>query len=335
MLLGAALLIVAGTAAAPAAEPEAGHVRLDASALRLQVNDFSTRWQFKLLVAVSAPAAEQLAGVDQSILRFTNPSGRYVELLPRNAEVFPRRFKAANARLQFRATEDSASPEQSNLPAGFFDTPGPYRFSLQLLRQTYSGEFSFGEQLKMEALQASPTGEVPVRNFCMESQLPLRVVTTPPAFGPVYYKQQDPRNFVYQLANIEDSLTSESYHPPVESPSFVFQVRVGDATGAMQLLDPSRYINGHQPFLIRSDWTQTPLEFHPEDFTGHKAVLVDFIRTDTPEPNAGFYGPARAGEGWSGQLTLQNRVMYALYIDVPPTAGDLGIQAGAAAAEAE
>lgn len=169
----------------------------------------------------------------------------------------------------------------------------------------------------------------------MASEFPLVIETAPSAFGPVYYKRQDLKNLVYQLANIEDSLTSGSYHPPVESPQYVLQVRTGDATGTMDLLDPSRYIRGHQPFLIRSDWTETPLEFSPQELAGHKAVLVDFIRTDTPEAGAGFDGPTSSGDGWSGQIVVEDRVLYALYIDEPPTPGEVVRAAGDAVVEAE
>lgn len=335
-LLGLALLFACSTASAQSVTPEAGHVRMEAEALRLQVNDYSTRWQFKLHVAVTAPDEVQLAGVGGGVLRLGNPEGRYVELLPRQAEIYPRRFKAANARLQFRAIEDSAAPGQGNLPSGFFESDGPYRFSLSLLGQSYSGEFSFGEMLEMQALQPEGGALAAVRNFCMASERPLHISTRPADFGPVYYKRQDMKNFIYQLANMDDSLSSGSYHPPVESPQYIFQVRVGDASGAMQLLDPSRYIRGHQPFLIRSDWTETPLEFVPEDLAGHKAVLIDFIRTDTPEPNSGFSGPGGSGgKGWSGQFHIQQRVMYALYIDEPPAPGELVYQAGKAVVEEE
>lgn len=336
-LLAAALAALLAASQAFADDPpEAGHVRLEASALRLQVNDYSTRWQFKLHVNVTAPEEGELAGVETAVLTLRNPEGRYVELLPRQSEIFPKRFKAANARLQFRALEDSAAPGQGNLPAGFFSGGGPYRFSLQLQRDYYSGEFGFGDELAMQALQPGASGALEaVRNFCMASEQPLHIATQPSGFGPVYYKRQDLKNFVFQLANIDDSLTSGSYHAPVENPQYIFQVRVGDAGGAMQLLDPSRYIRGHQPFLIRSDWTETPLQFQPADLAGHKAVLIDFIRTDTQEPDAGLTGPTRTGRGWSGQIEVQQRVMYALYIDLPPAPGELLQQAGQAAVEEE
>jgi hypothetical protein len=308
---------------------------MEAEALRLQVNDYTTRWQFKLHVSIAAPDDSLLSGVDASILRLDNPEGHYVELLPRQTSVFPRRFKAANARLQFRAIEDSATPGQGNLPSGFFEGDGPYRYTLTLLGQQYHGEFSFGDMPQMHALQPEGGTLAPVRNFCMRSELPLQIVTVPRAFGPVYYKRQDLKNFVYQLANIDDSLSGGSYHPPVESPRFIFQVRVGDAGGTMQLLDPSRYIRGHKPHLIRSDWTETPIELNPTDLEGNKAVLIDFIRTDTATPNSGFRGPDAREMGWSGQLEIQQRVLYALYIDEPPSAGELMLQTGRAVVEEE
>jgi hypothetical protein len=331
LLLG--WIVVSGAAAAP----QPGHVRLDCNVLHLQVNDYSTRWQVKVLATLSVAEDAQLAGVEKATLRLDNPEGRFLTLLPHRSDVQGKRFKAANAKLEYRAVEDSGSREQSNAPQGFFASPGPYTFSVTLLGQQYGGQFSFGAPLGMQALQ--PAGQDaaprPVSNFCLAEEQPLVIRTTPPTFGPVYYKEQDLTNFVYQLANMDDSLESGSYHPKVESPRYVFQVQTGDGDGPLQLLDPSRYIAGAQQFLIRSDSTSTPLEFKPEDLASAKTVMINFVRIDTAEPNAGFTGPGPAGDGWDGQLTVQERVVYALYKQAPPTRAELGEDATSAAAAAD
>jgi hypothetical protein len=335
LLAASYLALTASAAWAAAAVPEASHVRLDARALRLRVNDYLTRTQFRLEITATAPAHEELAGLACSRLTLLNAAGHGVQLEPRKSALYPRKFKAANARLQFRAVEDSENSADTNVPVGFFAGPGPYSYVLALGHEEYRGEFSFQQPLQMAALQDCGSGATPVRGFTIASAIPLRVETTPQTFGPVYYKRQDLKNFVFQLANMDEALLGGSYHPPVESPRYTFQVRVGDATGDTALLDPSRYIAGHQPFLIRSDQTTMPVTFSPEDFAGHKALLIDFIRTDTAEPDAGFSGPSHAARGWSGQLIVQDRVLYALYIDSPASSKELAGQASEAGAEDE
>jgi hypothetical protein len=330
------LLLASARPAAALADPLPGHVQLDCHVLHLQINDYSSRWQVKLLASVTAAEEADLAGIEQSTLRLTAPGGKYLELLPHRSDTFGKRFKAANARLEYRAVEDTASRQQSNAPGGFFASPGPYGFSVTLLGKAYGGQFSFGEPLKLEALQPSNDGlAVPVRNFVMAEAKPLLIQTVPRSFGPVYYKEQDLTNFVYQLANMDDSLLSGSYHPPVESPRYVFQVQTGQGDGPLHLLDPSRYVEGAQPFLIRSDNTGTPLEFQPADLAGALTVLINFVRIDTAAPNAGFSGPQPAGDGWTGQLTVQERVVFALYKNEPPSKAALAVQADNVSAEAQ
>jgi hypothetical protein len=329
-----ALLAGMTGAAQAGSEPRPGHVSLDCYVTHLQINDFSTRWQMRLLATISAPKEADLAGLEQTTLRLENPRGQFLELLPHRSDTYSKRFKAANAKLQYLAVEDTHSRQDSNAPAGFFAAAGPYRYQLTLQDQPYAGSFVFGPPLQMRALQAADAASPPevLRNMTLRADQPLLIETTPASFGPVYYKDQDETNFVYQLANMDDSLQSGSYHPPVESPRYTLRVKTGDGSGTLTLLDPSRYVNGAQPYLIRSDNTATPLTFQPADLAATTTVLVDFSRIDTAAPNERFTGPTPAGDGWTGQLTVQDRVVYALYKDVAPTAQQLGAQADAAAA---
>jgi hypothetical protein len=120
-----------------------------------------------------------------------------------------------------------------------------------------------------------------VANFTLRSATPFEIYTSPAEFGPVYYKRQDITNFMFQLANMYQSLESQDYHTPVESPLYVFQVGVSDGQGGpTSLLDPAHYIAGYQPHLIRSESTATPLRFEPELFEIGDVVVVDFVRQD-------------------------------------------------------
>lgn len=294
---------------APAsAVPGADHVLLDLAALKLCVNDLSVRYQLKLTCYVNSSVDGGLDGVKGAEMTITSPSGGGVTLKPRSAEIMPKRFKAASATLLFKAIDDSASRALSNVPSGFFALPGEYSAYLTLRGEKYRARFSFGPSI---SLRAEQTG-LPVENYSLLEGLPLTIVTEPQEFGPVYYKRQDYTNFMFMLNNMDQALESKDYHPEVESPKYVFQVRIADSQGGpARLLDPAKYIAGHQEFLIRSDMTATPLTFGAGEFKPGEVVVVDFMRQDTLKPNEGLSGPA---EGFSGQIVSQSRVVYALAV---------------------
>lgn len=330
--LGARLAVLPALAAAlvlctslPAlAVPAADHVRLDLVALRLSVNDYSTRYQVKTTVVVSSSADDGLERVKEAQLVITQPGGGAVTLKPRSADISPKRFKAATAKLLFKAIDDSSSKALSNVPAGFFAAAGEYVARLQLRGESYSAKFCFGEPVRLRAEQ---NGSVPP-SFSLKDEEPLDIFTEPAEFGPVYYKRQDFTNFFFMLNNMDEALQSKDFHPEVESPMYIFQVRVGDGNGGpTRLLDPSKYIAGHQEFLIRSEKTSTPLRFSPDEFNPGEVVVVDFTRQETPGPDVGLSGPQ---DGFSGQVITQNRVVYALAVETAPTAQELGVLAGAA-----
>jgi hypothetical protein len=301
--------------------PEADHVHLDCTALRLSVNNYSVRHQIKLEVAVSAPDEDALSGVDLALLSITNPAGEDVTMACSKMSISPKRFKAAHARLLFKAVEDSAAPlpsELSNAPPGFFSSLGPYELALTLRGELFQGEISFGEPLAMRVEQESE----PVANFVLRDEAGFTVSTTPQRFGPVYYKRQDMTNFVFQLANMDQALEGGDFHAPVEPMRYFFQVRVGDtAGGPTRLLDPARYIEGHKAYMIRSDETSTPLKFMAEEFVAGEVVLVDFMRINTAPPDTVFTAER---ENLSSLATTQERVVYALAVETPPTPEELG-----------
>lgn len=311
------------------AVPPADHVRIECIALRLNVNDYSIRHQIKLLVTVASSDEARLALVENALLTVTNPAGQAVNLAVREYHQTPKQFKAANARLLFKAVEDSADSALSNVPVGFFTGSGPYQLALSLLGQTYSGAFSFGAPLKLSVEQQGRA----ISNFTLSVEQPVTIVTEPTEFGPVYYKRQDPSNLFYQLANIDQALEGGDYHAPVESPRYVFQISIGDGTGGpTRLLDPSRYIAGFEPHLIRSDSTTTPLAFAANEFAPGDAVVVDFTREEAAPPDCGFSGP---DQNFSAQLVVQDRVVYAMRAEEPPSATELGTSAAAPAAPAK
>lgn len=319
------VLLVATGALMPGtvfAVPEADYVHLDCTALRLTVNDYSVRHQIKLEVAVSAPDEDALSGVDLALLSITNPAGEDVTMSYRNISLNPKRFKAAHARLLFKAVEDSAAPmpsELSNVPPGFFSSPGPYKLDLTLRGELFQGEISFGEPLAMAVEQESEA----VANFVLRDEAGFTVSTTPQSFGPVYYKRQDMTNFVFQLANMDQALKGGDFHAPVEPLRYFFQVRIGDtAGGPTRLLDPARYIEGHKAHMIRSDETSMPLSFKAEEFVAGDAVLIDFMRLDTAPPDTVFTAER---ENLSSLATTQERVVYALAVEPPPTPEELGL----------
>ncbi|MBN2080893.1 hypothetical protein JW859_01675 [bacterium] len=303
------------------AVPEARHVRLECTVLRLNVNDYSLRHQIRLQVSVSAPTEAELSGIELALLSITDSAGATVTLPPRDVRIQPRQFKAAHASLLFKAIEDSTAPfpqEPSNVPAGFFGSAGPYTLDLTLRGELYSGQVGFGEPLGLAVTQDNQ----PVSRFCLATEKPFIVTTTPVEFGPVYYKRQDMTNFFFLMASMEQALESQDYHPQLESPRYLFQVRIGDADGGTaHLVDPGRYIDGYQPFLIRSDLTTTPLTFQPEEYLAGQAVIIDFTRYETMPANSVF---AADSEHFSSQTEIQERVVYALHVEEPPTPEELG-----------
>jgi len=320
-LLAATLLAAFALPLLAQAVPEAHHVRVECTVLRLNINDYSLRHQIRLQVTLSAPTQDDFSGVDLALLSITNPAGATLTLPPRDVRIQPRQFKAAHANLVFKAIEDSQAPfpqEPSNVPAGFFSTTGPYTLDLTVRGELYSGQVSFGEPLGLTITQDGQ----PVSRFCLAAEKPLVVTTSPAGFGPVYYKRQDMTNFFFQLASMEQALASKDYHPQLESPRYLFQVRIGDADGGpAQLLDPARYIDGYQPFLIRSEQTSTPLAFQPEEYEAGQAVIIDFTRYDTLPADTVF---VTASEHFSCQTEIQDRVVYALHVEAPPTEAELG-----------
>jgi len=313
----AALVIPLGAAAVP----EANHVRLECNVLRLAVNNYTVRHQLRLRVIVSAPAEAELSEVELALMSVTNPAGESVTIGPHSCTMSPRRFKAAHATLLFKAVEDSAAPfpaEPSNVPAGFFAEPGPYDVSLTVRGEQFSGRVSFGAPLSLQVRQAGKA----ISNFSLAAELPFLVETQPRQFGPVYYKRQDLTNFVFQLANMEQSLESQDYHPAVESPQYLFQLRVGDPEGGpTRLVDPARYIEGYTSHMIRSELTSTPLTFAADEFKAGDVVVVDFSRTDTLPPDSVFTSERQR---FSSQTVVQDRVVYALYAEQAPTDAELG-----------
>ena len=307
------LLAVLGPAAATAV-PEASHVRLECEALRLNVNNYTTRHQISLVVTISAPDESHFAGLEDALLHIADQSGTSVTIGPGKNSQSPRRFKAAHAKLKFKAISDPTDKTTTNVPEAFLDGDGPYRLILDLQGQTYSGEVSFSRRLGMSVLQLG----APAANFTLRSEAPFEIYTTPVEFGPVYYKQQDITNFMFQLANMSQALESLDYHTPVESPLYVFQIGVSDgAGGPTNLLDPAQYIAGYQRHLIRSESTATPLRFSPELFSTGDVVVVDFRRQDRREPDSVF---SSDNPDLTDQVVVEDRVIFALEIMDPPPA---------------
>ena len=87
---------------AVSAVPEANHVRIECSVLRLNVNDYTVRHQLKLTVTVARPSADELIGVENATLEATNPAGEKVTFQAAEYELKERTFKAANGILHFK-----------------------------------------------------------------------------------------------------------------------------------------------------------------------------------------------------------------------------------------
>lgn len=330
VLIPALVLALLAHTAPALAVPEVDHVHLELSALRLNVNNYSLKHQVKAVATITAEDESRFSGVDLALLTISNPAGESVTLSHYKYVFNEKKFKAANAILLFKAVEDSVAPmpsELSNVPAGFFSADGPYSVVLTLRGEYISGGFSFGEPLAMSVTQS---GE-PVGNFCIAAEQGFEVATTPAEFGPVYYKRQDLTNFVYQLANMDQSLETGDYHTPVESPRYVFQVRAGDNTGGVtRLIDPQRYIAGYEPHLIRSELTATPLGFAAGEFAPGEVVVIDFLREDIPAPDSVFAAQACS---LSSHVTIQDRVVFALHVETAPTPEELGIDSNAPLAD--
>jgi len=316
---GAVLGVLALLApAAVRAVPEADHLRVECVVLRLAVNDYTVRRQVKLMCTLASADESRLAEVEGAQLTITSPSGQGVTLAPQQVEILPRVFKAANAKLLFKAIDDSAEPSLNNVPQGFLGAPGQYRLKLSIRDETVEGEVGFGEGVSLRAEQ----GGKPVKHFTLSAEQPLDILSDPAEFGPVYFKRQDLTNFLFQMANMDQALSGGDFRTPVESPLYIFQVRIGDLSGGpTKLLDPARYIDGYQPHLIRSERTSTPLHFDANDFVPGQVVIVDFLRQDTVPDAEGLHGPQR---NFSSRTVVINQMVVALAVEQAPTAAELG-----------
>ena len=317
-LLGALALLAPGAARSV---PEADHLRVECVVLRLAVNDYTVRRQVKLLCTLTASDESRLAGVEGAQLTITSPSGQGVTLAPQQVEILPRVFKAANAKLLFKAIDDTGAPSLNNVPRGFFTAPGQYRLRLSIRDQTVEGEVEFGEPVSLRAEQG---GKI-VQHFSLSAEQPLDILSDPAEFGPVYFRRQDLTNFLFQLANMDQALGGGDFRTPVESPLYIFQVRIGDMGGGpTKLLDPARYINGYQPHLIRSERTSTPLHFDANEFGPGQVVIVDFLRQDTLPDTEGLHGPQA---NFSSRTVVIDQMVVALAVEQPPIAAELGTAA--------
>jgi len=308
-----------------AAVPEADHIHLELDALRLNVNDYSLKHQVKAVLTITAEDESRFSGADLALITIINPVGEDVTLGHYKYVFNEKKFKAANAIVVFKVVEDSSAPlpsELSNVPPGFFCADGPYHVSIILRGEVISGEFSFGPALGMGVSQ----GGEPVTNFCLAAEEPFQVATDPQEFGPVYYKRQDLTNFVYQLANMDQALEGGDFHAQVETPRYVFQVRAGKGDGGpTRLIDPARYIVGHEKHLIRSEQTATPLSFQAGEVTPGEVVVIDFQREDVPAPDS-LFGAETAS--FSSRVLITDRVVFALHAETPPTPEELGQVSG-------
>lgn len=307
-------------AAVPAlAVPEVGHILIECEVLRLNVNNTTFRHQVKVLVTISSADEDQQAQIQRSLMTITRPDGTAATIVNYSRTSSPKQFKTAITRLLFKVVEDSGSPDDSSVEPGFFNSLGPYLLSLAIGSETYTGEISFGEPLTMEVRQDGK----PAVNFVLRDEAGLDLYTAPETFGPVYYRHQDISNFVFQLANMDNSLETGDYHAQVESPRYLFQVRISDGQGGpARLVNPERYIEGFQAHMIRSDLTKTPLHFSADEFSSGEAVVIDFQRKDTMPPDTVFSGP---GPGLSSNVVVTDRVMYVLSVEPPPTREELGL----------
>lgn len=312
MLRAAACLLAAMAVsfAGPAhAVPSAAQLEINVRILNLKVNDYATRRQVRLSAQVARENERELLGVKDSRLRISAPDGRHVELEPEDWKFTPKRFKVAHATLSFIAVEDTSSPRESNVPEGFLLSDGPYTLSLSILGEQAKGEISFHDRLNVAMLQ----DEQPVDNFILHSGSQLHIFTEPRTIGPVYYKRQDLTNFAFSMASMDQAMQGGDFHYIPESPTYLLQVRIGRAEGGpTELLDPSRYIDGYQPHMIRSDETTTPISFRSDEFRSGDVVVLDFERTDTLDPDSVFSGDAR---GLTSGVSHHERLIFALHTD--------------------
>ena len=307
ILLLTIVLLHCGTAHAV---PEAAQLDLDVRLLNLKVNDYASRRQIRVSAQVAREQERDLLGVKDSLLRITAPDGRRVELFPEDWKFTPRRFKAAHATLSFKAVEDTSSRSASNVPQGFFGSEGPFLLELELLGELATGEVSFLDQLNVSLLQDSE----PVRNYVLHSGTQLHIFTEPQTIGPVYYKRHDLTNFAFSMASMDQAMQGGDFHYIPETPTYLLQVRIGRSEGGTtELLDPSRYIDGYQPWMVRSDQTKTPISFHSDEFKTGDVVVLDFCRTDILEPDSVFGGNAH---GLSSGVMHEERLIYALHTDL-------------------
>jgi hypothetical protein len=308
--LSVVLLLAILHGAVAHAVPVAAQLDLDVRLLNLKVNDYASRRQIRVNAQVARENERELLGIKDSILRITAPDGRSVELFPEDWKFTPRRFKVAHATLSFKAIEDTSSLRASNVSAGFFASEGPYMMELNVLGEQASGEVSFQDQLSVSLLQDSE----PVRNYVLRSGTQLHIFTEPRTIGPVYYKRHDLTNFAFSMASMEQAMQGGDFHYIPETPTYLLQVRIGRKEGGRtELLDPSRYIDGYQPHMVRSDQTTTPISFHSDEFRSGDVVVLDFVRTDIFQPNSVFSGSAR---GLSSGVMHEERLVYALHTDL-------------------
>ncbi len=296
------------------AVPTAAQLEINVSLLNLKVNDYATRRQIRLSVQVAREDERDLLGVKDSLLMITAADGSSIELAPEDWKFTPRRFKTAHAVISFTAMEDSSSTSEGNVPQGFLMADGPYRLDLLVLGEHASGEVSFADRLKVMLLQ----DEEPVDNYILHSGTKLHIFTEPRTIGPVYYKRQDLTNFAFSMAAMDEAMQGGDFHYIPETPSYLLQVRIGRAEGGRtELLDPSRYIDGYKPHMIRSDQTTTPISFASDEFLTGDVVVLDFERKDVLEPDTVFRGDAH---GLTSEVVHHERLIYALHTDLESSA---------------
>jgi hypothetical protein len=301
------------------AVPAVDHIGIDCAALRLVVNDYSLRYQIKVIVTLAAQENSGLNGIETTRVIIGNPEGLSVTLKPHKLNVSPKKFKAANATIVFKAAADSDAPKEDTVPPGFFSSRGPYSVAVVLHDEQYSGTVSFGPEVSLRCEQAGQAAQ----NFALSPELPLDIYTDPSEFGPVYYKRQDVTNFFYQLANMDNALMGGDFHAPIESPKYIFQIRSGPKEGGpTEVLDPQLYIEGAQEHLIRSELTKTPLRLSPGSFQAGQVLLVDFMRQETGEPDSQFID---GRENMGSSVVVQDRVVYALQVQDGQSAADSGL----------
>ncbi|MCB1187686.1 hypothetical protein KDL29_11025 [bacterium] len=307
LLFASAGLLLAGPAQAV---PNAAQLEINVRLLNLKVNDYATRRQIRVNVLVARENERELLGVKDSRMYVTAPDGRRVEIEPEDWKFTPKRFKVAHATLSFIAVQDTSSPSSCNVPKDFLSDNGPYRLELDVLGEQAHGDVEFADRLGVVMMQ----DEMQVDNYVLHSGTQLVIFTEPRTIGPVYYKRQDLTNFAFSMASMDQAMQGGDFHYIPETPSYLLQVRIGRAEGGRTLLlDPSRYINGYQPHMIRSDETTTPISFHSDEFRTGDVVVLDFERKDVLDPDTVFSGNAR---GLTSGVVHDERLIYALHTDL-------------------